>query len=103
MVYVRKPDLMLVNQKDHKVALLDIAMPCDTRVEEITRENAENYHDSKMELMRLLKSNVKVEQIILGTLRVVLDALRRNLSNIGRKYQELELLEKKCVSNTENR
>ena len=44
------PDIMVLDKKERKWLIIDVACPPDTRVKDKVKENVENYQDLKREL-----------------------------------------------------
>ena len=55
MIEARRPDIILIDKKERKEIIIDIAVPADVRVGEKEREKMEKYHDLKREIGRLWK------------------------------------------------
>ena len=53
VIKARKPDLILVNKKEHKATIIDIVVPVDMTVEEKEMEKVEKYQELKREIKRL--------------------------------------------------
>ena len=49
----RRPDIILIDKKERKGIIIDIAVPADVRVGEKEREKMEKYQDLKREIGRL--------------------------------------------------
>ena len=65
----RKLDIILIDKKERKGIIIDIAVPNDVRVEEKEREKIEKYQDLKREIGRLWKLKmVEVVPVVIGAL-----------------------------------
>ena len=53
VIKARKPDLILVDKKERKATIIDIAVPADVNVEEKEMEKVEKYQELKREIKRL--------------------------------------------------
>ena len=53
MIEARRPDIIVIDKKERKGLIIDIAVPADVRVEEKEREKVEKYQDLKREIGRL--------------------------------------------------
>ena len=72
MIEARKPDIILIDKKEWKGIIIDIAVPADVRVGETEREKLEKYQELKRAIGRLLKLKmVEVVPVVLGALRSV--------------------------------
>ena len=70
----RRPDLIVIDKKEQKGIIIDIALPAAVRVEE--KEKVEKYQDLKKEIRRLWKlRNVEIVPIVIGALEVLLQNL----------------------------
>ena len=50
MIEVRRPDIIVIDKKERKGLIIDIAVPADVRVEKKEREKVEKYQDLKREI-----------------------------------------------------
>ena len=55
VIEARRPDIIVINKKERKGIIIDIAVPADVRVGEKEREKVEKYQDLKREIGRLWK------------------------------------------------
>ena len=55
LIQARRPDLIVIDKKEQKGIIIDIAVPADVRVEEKEKEKVEKYQDLKREIRRLWK------------------------------------------------
>ena len=62
MTEARRPDITLIDKKNHKGIIIDIAVPADVRVGEKEREKMEKYQDLKREIERLWK--IRMEEVL---------------------------------------
>ena len=53
VIEARRPDIIVIDKKEQKGLIIDIAVPADVRVEEKEREKVEKYQDLKREIGRL--------------------------------------------------
>ena len=69
LIEERRPDLIVIDKKEQKVTVIDIAVPADVRVEEKEKEKKEKYQDLKREIRRLWKlRNVQIVPVVIGAL-----------------------------------
>ena len=67
MIEARRPDMILIDKKERKEIIIDIAVPDDVRVGEKEREKIEKYQDLKREIGRLWKLKmVEVVPTVIG-------------------------------------
>ena len=65
----RKPDIDVVDKKEHKGIIIDIALSADVRVAEKGKEQVEKYQEMKRKIRRLWKlRRVEVGPIMIGAL-----------------------------------
>ena len=55
LIEAKRPDLIVIDNKEQKGIIIDIAVPADVRVEEKEKENVHKYQDLKKEIRRLWK------------------------------------------------
>ena len=61
LIEVRQPDIIVIDKKEQKGIIIDIAVPADVRVEKKEKEKVEKYQDLKKEIRRLWKlRNVEI-------------------------------------------
>ena len=78
MIEARRPDIVVViiDKKERKGIIIDIAVPVDVRVGIKEREKVEKYQDLKGEIGRLWKLKmVEVVTIVIETLESVIKGL----------------------------
>ena len=69
LIETRRPDLIVIDKKEQKGIIIDIAVPADVRVEEKEKGNVEKYQDLKKEIRRLWKMrNVEMVPVVVGAL-----------------------------------
>ena len=69
LIEARRPDLIVIDKKEQKGIIIDIAVPADVRVEEKEKEKVEKYQDLKKEIRRLWKlRNVEIVPVVIGAL-----------------------------------
>ena len=67
-----RPDILVVDKKEHNGIITDIAVPDDVRVGEEESEKVEKYQELKREIGRLWKlKHVEVVSVVIGALRSV--------------------------------
>ena len=69
VIEARRPDIILIDKKERKAIIIDIAVPAHVRVGEKEREKMEKYQDLKKEVGRLWKLKmVEVIPVVIGAL-----------------------------------
>ena len=81
----RRPDIVVLEKKEKKAVLIDIAVPGDGRIERKEEEKMERYEELGRELKKLWKltSQVKVVPIVVGALGTTPKKLEKSLEMIG--------------------
>ena len=95
-IQARRPDIVVVNKKDRKCYIIDVAVPGDVRIAEKETEKIEKYDELKREVERLWKVRAKVIPIVLGALGAVTRSLSNYIKEIGVKTQ-IKLMQKICT------
>ena len=66
---MRRLDLIVIDKKEKKGIIIDIAVPADLRVEKNEKGKVEKYQDLKKEIRRLWKlRNVEIVPVVIGAL-----------------------------------
>ena len=69
LIVARRPDLIVIDKKEQKGIIIDIAVPADVRVEEKEKGKVEKYQDLKRVIRRLRKlKNVEIIPVVIGAL-----------------------------------
>ena len=72
-IEARRPDIILIDKREQKGIIIDIAVPADVRVGEKEREKVEKYQDLKREIGRLWRLKmVEVVSVVIGALGSVI-------------------------------
>ena len=93
LIEARRPDLIVIDKKEQKGIIIDIAVPADVRVEEKEKEKVEKYQDLKKEIRRLWKlRNVEIVLVVIGALGSVSAEFDRWMQGIiQEKYGRIDL------------
>ena len=84
LIDTRRPDLIVINKKEQKGIIIDIAVPTDVRVKEKEKEKVEKYQDLKKEIKRLWKlGNVEIVPVVVGALGSVSAEFERWMGKLG--------------------
>ena len=84
-IQARRPDIVVVNKKERKCYISDVAVPGDVRIAEKETEKIEKYFELKREVERLWKVKAKVIPIVYGALGTVTRSLSNYIKEIGVK------------------
>ena len=69
LIEARQPDVTVIDKKEQKGIIIDIAVTADARVEEKEKEKVEKYQDLKKEIRRLWKlGNVEIVPVVIAAL-----------------------------------
>ena len=84
LIEARRHDLIVIDKKEQKGIIIDIAVPADVRIEEKEKEKVEKYQDLKREIRRLWKlRNVEIAPIVIGALGSVSTEFDRCIGKLG--------------------
>ena len=84
LMEARRPDLIVIDKKEQKAIIIDIAVPADERVEVKEKEKVEKYQDLKREIKRLWKlRNVEIVPVVIGALGSVSTEFDRWMGKLG--------------------
>ena len=98
-IQARRPDIVVVNKKDRKCYIIDVAVQGDVRIAEKETEKIEKYDELKREVERLWKVKAKVMPIVLGALGTVTRSLSNYIKEIVVKTQ-IKLIQKSVLLGT---
>ena len=77
-------NIFLIDKKEQKGIVIDIAVPADVRVEEKEKEKVEKYKDLKRGIRRLWKlRNVEIVPVVIGALGSVSTEFDRWMGKLG--------------------
>ena len=84
LIDARRDDLIVIDKKEQKGIIIDIAVPADVRVKEKEKEKVEKYQDLKKEIKRLWKlGNVEIVPVVVGALGSVSAEFERWMGKLG--------------------
>ena len=87
VIEARRQDLSVIDKKERKGIIVDIAVPADVRVGEKERGKVEKYQDLKREIGRLWKLKmVEVVPVVIGALGSVTKGFDRWIDKLGIPY-----------------
>ena len=100
MVEYRKPDIVVVEKKERRCLVIDVAVPGDIRIEEKENEKVEKYQELKQEIIKFWEmKKVDVIPIVVGALGAVSRRIRDWISRTGLKVR-VEHLQKTALLGT---
>ena len=80
----RWPDLIVIDKKEQKRIIIDIAIRVNVRVEEKEKEKVRKYNDLKKEIRRLWKlRNVEIIPVLIGALGSVSAEFDKWIGKLG--------------------
>ena len=86
LIEARRPDLIVIDKKEEKGIIIDIAASADVRVEKKEKEKMEKYQDLKREIRRLWKLRyVEIVPVVIGALGSVSAEFDRWMGKLGIK------------------
>ena len=72
LIEARRPDLIVIDKKEHKGIIIDIAVSADVGVEGKEKERVEKYQNLKKEIRKLWKlRNIETVPVAIGVLQSV--------------------------------
>ena len=97
MIQARRPDIIVIDKKERKGKIIDIAVPADVRVGEIEREKVEKYQVLKREIGRLRKLKmVEVVPVVIGALGSVTKGFDRWIGKLRIPFN-VGVMQKNCL------
>ena len=86
LIEARQPDLIVIDKKEQKGIITDIAVPADVRLEEKEKEKVEKYQNLKKDTRRLWKlRNVEIVPVVIGALGSIFASFDRWMGKLGIK------------------
>ena len=96
VIEARRPDIIVIDKKERKGIIIDIAVPADVRVGEKEREKVEKNQDLKKEIGRLWKLKmVEVVPVVIGALGSVTKGFDRWIEKLGIPFN-VGVIKKNC-------
>ena len=84
MIEAKRPDIIVIDKKERKGIIIDIAVPADVRLEEKEREKLKKYQEVKREIRKLWKLKmVEVVPVVIGALGSVTKGFDRWIEKFG--------------------
>ena len=86
LIEARQPDLIVIDKKEQKGIITDIAVPADVRLEEKEKEKVEKYQNLKKDTRRLWKlRNVEIVLVVIGAPGSIFASFDRWMGKLGIK------------------
>ena len=83
-IKARKLDVVVVNKNERSCAIIDMAIPGDTRVSEKEKEKIERYQEIKREIKRMWNiRSIKVIPVVVGALGSTSKKLKKCIVELG--------------------
>ena len=83
VIEIRRPDLVVVDQKERISKIIDFAVPGDSRIEENEKDKIETYQDFGRELQKICNVKVKIIPLVVGSLSAIPKQFGNRLKQIG--------------------
>ena len=83
VIEARRPDLVVVDNKERSCKKIDFAFPGDSRTEDKEKDKIEKYQDLGRELQKIWNVKVKIIPLIVGSLGVIPKQFGNRLKQIG--------------------
>ena len=100
VIEARRPDIVLVDEKNNEVKIIDIAVPGDSRMKEKELEKIEKYKMLREEIGHVWQMNkVTVIPVVIGALGVISDKFERYMEKLDVKIA-MEIIQKKALLGT---
>ena len=79
----RRPDLVVVDNKERSCKIIDSAVSGDNRIEEKEKDKIEKYQDLGRELQKIWNVKVKIIPLVVGSLGAVPKQFGNRLKQMG--------------------
>ena len=79
----RRPNLVVVYEKERSCKIIDFAVPGDSRIEEKEKDKVEKCQDLGKELQKIWNVKVKIIPLVLGSLGAIPKQFGNRLKQIG--------------------
>ena len=83
VIEARRPDLVVVDEKERSCKIIDFAVPGDSRIEEKEKDKIKKYQDMGIELQKIWNVKVKIIPLVVGTLGAMPKQFGNRLKQIG--------------------
>ena len=82
LISVRRPDLIIINQKKRICKIVDFAVPVDHRIKLKEYEKKDKYLDLARELKKLWNMQMKIISVVIGAFGTVTKGLLKGLEDL---------------------
>ena len=83
VIEARRPDLVVVDEKERSCKIINFAVPGDSRIEEKEKDKIEKYQELGKELQKIWDVKVKIIPLVIGSLSAILKQFGNRLKQIG--------------------
>ena len=83
VIEARRPDLVVVDNKERSCKIIDFAVPGDSRIEEKEKDKIEKYQELGRELQKIWNVKVKIIPLVVGSLGAIPKQFGNRLKQIG--------------------
>ena len=77
-----RPDIILIEKKENKWSLIDVAVPCDFNIVKTEEWKVEKYQDLAFEISRMYRVETKVIPIVIGARGTVPKRLKKSIDGL---------------------
>lgn len=92
IIPARRPDIVVLEKKERKVTIIDIAVPSDTNIKSKELEKITKYQDLRLEVQRMWNVKAQVVPVVIGALGATSPEIEKHLKNIPGKHDVRPLL-----------
>ena len=82
VIEARRPDLVVVDEKERSCKIIDFAVPGDSQIEK-EKDKVEKYQDLGRELQKIWNVKVKIIPLVVGSLGALPKQFGNRLKQIG--------------------
>ena len=83
VIRARRPDIVIVKQKDKECMIIDVAVPADSRTWSKEEEKIDKYTELAWELRRIWKVQTRVAPVVIGALGTITTRYKDFLGEMG--------------------
>ena len=83
VIEARRPDLVVVDEKERSCKIINFAVPGDSRIEEKEKDKIEKYQELGKELQKIWDVKVKIIPLVIGSLGAIPKQFGNRLKQIG--------------------
>jgi hypothetical protein len=82
VIPARRPDMMVLDKKEQKLTIVDVAVPSDANIKDNETEKLTKNQYLKTELQRMWKVKAEVVPVVVGALDAASPGIEKHLDNI---------------------